>query len=223
MTVTEPPVSPMPQRDPTSDRIAEGARALDLDAPPELCAALARYAALLLRWNERVNLLARGVGPDEIVERHLLDSLALLRLVRPTGHLLDVGSGAGLPGVPLRLAAPGASVTLLEPRAKRAAFLRTAARELSLPDLAVREGRLEGLAPDERFELLVSRATFAPSEWVGRAAPLRAAGGRVVVMLADADPAPIRAAAAAQGLAVVAEDAFTLPWSGAPRRNLLLA
>lgn len=205
-----------------SDRIAAGARQLGLDLDSSVCDRLAAYGALLLRWNRRINLIARGAGVDEVVERHLLDAVALLRLVRPAGRVVDVGAGAGLPGLPLWIAAPGASLTCVEPTAKRVAFLRTAARELGLPGVSLQAERFEALSDDARFDLLLSRATFAPEEWVAVAAPRRAPHGRVVVMLSRADTEAVTEAAAAHGLRVVAEDAYTLPWSGATRRNLLL-
>jgi len=204
-------------------RIAAGARALGLDLPAATAAALARYGDLLLRWNRSINLLARGAGADDVVERHLLDSLALLRLGPPTGRVLDVGSGAGLPGLVLAAAAPGVTaLTLLEPTAKRVAFLRTAARELGLAGVTVRAERLEDVGPDERFDWLVSRATFAPAEWVRRAAPLLAPGGRLAVMLSQVAVDDVAAAAAEVGLRVLAQDAFALPGSGAARRNLIV-
>lgn len=208
------------------DRIAAGAAALGLALAPDVCAALARFGDLLLRWNRSINLLARGAGPDEVLERHLLDSLALLRLGPLGGRALDVGAGAGLPGIVLAVAAPGLHVTLLEPTAKRVAFLRTAVRTLGLGSVTVRAARLEDLDPGrdpaDRFDVLLSRATFAPEEWVVRAAPLRAPDGRVLVMLSQAAPPAVAAAAAGVGLRVVAEDALVLPWSGAARRNLAL-
>jgi 16S rRNA (guanine527-N7)-methyltransferase len=205
------------------DRIATGARALGLALPDAVFSALARYGALLLRWNRSINLLARGADADDVLERHLLDSLALLRLAAPAGRVLDVGSGAGLPGVVLGLAAPDiAALTLLEPTAKRVTFLRAALRELSLSRAVARAERLEDLGPDERFDWLVSRATFAPAEWVRRAAPYRAPDGRIVVMLSQVAVTDVAAAAAAAGLRVLAEDGFALPGSGAARRNVLV-
>ena len=209
-------------------RLLEGAAALDLPLAPETADRIARLGSLLLRWNRRVNLLSSRVDEETLVESHLLDSLALLRLWRsplrrPRGPALDVGAGAGLPGLPLRLAAGDQRLTLLEPSAKRAGLLRVAVRELALGDVLVRAQRLEELAPDERFALLLSRATFAPPEWVARAAPHLTEDGHVAVMLGRRDPAPVHDAARAAGLHVVADDAFALPWSRARRRNLLLA
>ena len=89
---------------------------------------LIRYAGLLERWSERHNLVCFS-SRAELVERHILDSLEAAPLLERSGRLLDVGSGAGLPGVPLLAVRPLWSGVLLEPRQKRWAFLRTAIRE----------------------------------------------------------------------------------------------
>ena len=212
----------IPQPAALAVELARAAAALELTLAPEVVDRVARYGVLLLRWNRRVNLLSSRVDPKTLVERHLLDSLALLRLVRPAGAVLDVGSGAGLPALPLRIAAPDQQLTLLEPSAKRASLLRAAARELGLDRVTVRAQRLEATDPSARFDLLLSRATFAPDEWVTRAAPFCAAEGRVVVMLGRRPAVAVEKAAKDVGLAVVAEDEFELPWSGAQRRNLLI-
>ena len=93
---------------------------------------LIRYAELLERWSGRHNLV-RFASRQELVERHILDALAALPLLEGGGRLLDVGSGAGLPGVPLLAARPDWRGTLVEPRQKRWAFLRTVVRDLELP------------------------------------------------------------------------------------------
>ncbi len=133
--------------------------ALDTDQ----LARLERYGALLREWNERVNLTAI-TAPDEIVTKHFLDSLTLL-LARPIAEgsrIVDVGSGAGFPGVPLAIARPDARVTLVESVAKKVRFLEVAVAELRLGKVTVAHGRAEELAHDvalrERFDVAVARA-----------------------------------------------------------------
>lgn len=126
---------------------------LTLDA--QACARLGRYAQLLLEWNATHNL--SGAKSLREIEENLLDSLYPLNFVDRPKSLLDVGSGAGFPGLALAIAWPETQTLLCEPRNKRAAFLRYAALELELPGVSVAKKRVEELehAP---FDLLTSRA-----------------------------------------------------------------
>src|SRR4051794_23516644 len=99
------------------------------------------FFQLLLTWNARINLTGARTLP-ELIDVHLPDTLALARLVAAGAALIDVGSGGGLPALPLALMRSGVRVTLVEPRAKRVAFLRTAARELA-PGVGVLSDRVE--------------------------------------------------------------------------------
>lgn len=117
---------------------------------------MVRYAELLEQWSQRHNLV-RFADRDELVRRHLLDALEGTRLLSGAGRLLDIGSGAGLPGVPLLIVRPRWRGVLLEPRHKRWAFLKTVIRELGLAADAV-DRRYEDLAPDETFNLVAARA-----------------------------------------------------------------
>ena len=130
---------------------------------------MVRYAELLERWSARHNLV-RFAHPRELVERHLLDALAGTRLLEGRGTLLDVGSGAGLPGVPLLVARPEWRGVLLEPRKKRWAFLKLVIRELGLDAEAV-DQRYEDLPVDASFDLVTVRAVGghrALLAWAGR-------------------------------------------------------
>ncbi len=123
------------------DTLTDGLRTLQLDAG--LADPLLAYLALLARWNRTYNLTAIRV-PREMVTRHLLDSLAMHAFVED-GSLADLGSGAGLPGIPLALAKPGLQVTLVESNGKKARFLREAVRTLGLTNARVAESRAEQL------------------------------------------------------------------------------
>jgi 16S rRNA (guanine527-N7)-methyltransferase len=126
---------------------------------------LEKFWSLLLTWNARINLTGARTR-EELVEEHLPDSLAMARLVPPDARLLDVGSGGGLPALPFAILRPDATVCLVEPRAKRVAFLRTAVRELALT-AEVEAQRVEVFS-GWRADVAGSRATFAPSEWLER-------------------------------------------------------
>jgi len=114
------------------------------------------YAELLEKWSRRHNLVCYS-GREELVTRHLLDSLAAAPLMGNDGRLVDVGSGAGLPGVPLLAACPGFSGVLLEPRQKRWAFLKLVIRELGL-DAEAERARFQDLKNDRSWNVVTVRA-----------------------------------------------------------------
>jgi 16S rRNA (guanine527-N7)-methyltransferase len=141
-----------------------------------------RYVELLTRWNERINL-TRVIDPVEVVHKHFLDSLAIVPHVRDAASLVDVGSGAGFPGVVVAIALPALEVTLIESIHKKAAFLEALKRDLALP-LQIQTVRLEAYGGVGCFDVAVSRATFPPAEWVQRGAPLVSEDGLLIAMLA---------------------------------------
>ncbi len=124
-------------------------------------APLLEYVALLLRWNRAYNLTAIR-DPQEMVPRHLLDSLAMHPSVgaigAAAGSLADLGSGAGLPGIPLAIVSPGLQVTLVEANGKKARFLREAVRTLGLGNARVVESRIEAFDAPGAFDAITARA-----------------------------------------------------------------
>ena len=128
--------------------------ALNLDESQE--EALLSYLDLLQRWNKTYNLTAVR-DPRRMITRHILDSLAIFEWVGK-GRLLDAGTGAGLPGVPLAIAAPELEVTLLDSAGKKVRFLNHVKRELALQNITPIQDRLESYEPDITFDSLVSRA-----------------------------------------------------------------
>src|SRR5439155_16859427 len=108
----------------TKQRLVDGAQRLGVPLDDAAAGKLERYLALLVQWNQRINLTAI-VEPDAVVDRHFLDSLALAPLVGDARTLLDVGSGAGFPGVVLAIARPALRVTCVESIQKKVAFLQT--------------------------------------------------------------------------------------------------
>lgn len=141
---------------------------------------IVHYFQQLLLWNERVNLTGSRSIRD-LLNQHLPDSFALARLVPDGSRVVDVGSGGGLPAVPFSLLRQDCHVTLVEPRAKRVAFLNTAVRTCGCTSVAVFRGRVEDL-PEVRFSVATSRATFPPEEWLRLAPSLLLPGGRAVVL-----------------------------------------
>jgi len=145
------------------ERLVSGAEHLGVSLGSAETERFDRYLDLLLRWNRKINLTALR-EPRRVVDRLFLDSLAIVPHV-PEGvaTVVDVGSGGGFPGLPLAIARPDLRVTLVEPRQRRAAFLRTAVAELEV-EAQVVEARAETL--ERRAHLAVSRATLAPAFWL---------------------------------------------------------
>lgn len=162
-------------------RLAEEWR---LPLTPEMVGRVLEFCRLLMQWNASVNLTgAQSVA--EVIGEHVVDSFAMSRLVHPGSSVVDVGAGGGLPGLPFAITRPDARVTVVEPRAKRVAFLRTAVRELQLVSTEVVRERAGGLDPG-RFDVAASRATFPPEEWLGLGLGLVRPKGLVLVFAGQA-------------------------------------
>ena len=170
---------------------------------------LSAHAAEMLRWNRSIRLTAI-TDPVEVAVKHVADSLLPLRFAPFPGRLLDFGSGAGYPGVPLAICLPGTRVTLLDASAKKCAFLSRVRGILCLPNVAVVHGRMGKGArlPIGPFDHIVTRATTPPEEAVTLLAPYLAPGGRFLFLLGPG----VRAWRAA-GLpgAVTRRERFRLP------------
>lgn len=128
------------------------------EIPPEALRQFEGYLALLLKWNSRVNLTSIR-EPSEIIRRHFLESVQCAQALPqiPDATLLDYGSGAGFPGIPIAICRPEIRVTLAESQRKKAAFLRETVRRLGLAS-EVFDGRVEEMPPDRRFSIVVLRA-----------------------------------------------------------------
>jgi 16S rRNA (guanine527-N7)-methyltransferase len=152
---------------------------------PGLKDRLVQYVGELYKWNDRAALLSKK---DEVrvVERHVMDSLSLLAFVHETEKvsLLDIGSGAGFPAIPLKLAAPGFSVAMVESVRKKALFLNYVIGKLGLTDICTLEDRMEN-APwraisQEGFDIVTSRATHNLDELIPLAVPSVKRGGLLI-------------------------------------------
>jgi 16S rRNA (guanine527-N7)-methyltransferase len=163
-----------------ADQLKRGLIALGLTLERDIQQRLLDYIALIEKWNRVYNLTAIR-EPEKMVSRHLLDSLA----VAPHLHakrLLDVGSGAGLPGIPLALAKPDTHVTLLDSNHKKAAFLNQAVIELKLKNAEVCSERVESWQTQNRFDVIISRAFSDMGEFVRITRHLLAPGGMFAAM-----------------------------------------
>lgn len=161
-------------------QLAEGVAQLGVSLSPQTQQQLFDYLALLDKWNQIYNLTAVR-DPSEMVSQHLLDCLAVAPHVSAV-TILDVGSGAGLPGIPLALALPHAQITLLDSSQKKTAFLRQAVIELGLGNATVECARVETWRAAQPFELVISRALSDLAELVTLAGHHMAAGGTLAAM-----------------------------------------
>ncbi len=158
--------------------LEQGLRAMALDvalAPPLLA-----YLTLLVRWNKTYNLTAIR-DPQEMVTRHLLDSLAMQPFVE-AGTLADLGTGPGLPGIPLAMARPQLQVTLVESNGKKARFMREAVRQLGLGNARVAECRAEALDEPGAFDNVTARAMDTLAGIIAVGGHLLRPGGRLLAM-----------------------------------------
>ncbi|WP_342244701.1 16S rRNA (guanine(527)-N(7))-methyltransferase RsmG [Pseudomonas sp. OTU5201] len=141
-----------------ADELATGAQQLAVELTPEKHEKLLAYLALLIKWNKAYNLTAVR-DPDEMVSRHLLDSLSVVHHVAELGdNWLDVGSGGGMPGIPLAILFPERHFTLLDSNGKKTRFLTQVKLELKLTNLEVVHNRVEAFTPERPFSGVVSRA-----------------------------------------------------------------
>jgi len=161
-------------------QLADGAAQLGLSLSPRTLQLLLAYLALLDKWNQAYNLTAVR-DPSAMVSQHVLDCLAVVPYVS-AATVLDVGSGAGLPGIPLALALPNAQVTLLDSSQKKTAFLRQALIELGIDNATVECVRVERWAPPRLSELVISRALSDLAEFIALAGHLVAPRGTLAAM-----------------------------------------
>ena len=191
--------------------LTAGLEALAL--PASLAGPLLEYIALLDRWNRAYNLTAVR-DPREMLTRHLLDSLAMHPFV-DASPLADLGTGAGLPGIPLAIARPGLSVALVESNGKKARFLREVVRTLGLSGVRVLESRAEAVDEPGRYALITARALDRLAGIIAVGGHLLAPGGRLLAMKGQHPDAEIAELPA--GWELVAVHALQVPGLDAER------
>lgn len=165
-------------------RLQHGLAELGLDLPPEAVNRLLAYLALLKKWNATYNLTAIR-DEDQMLVQHLLDSLSVLPVLEKSAlagrRWADVGSGAGLPGIPLAIVCPEVAMSLVEAVEKKTVFQRQAKIELGLANLTVVGGRVEQL-PAGGFDAVISRAFASLADFVGLAGHLPGPHGKLYAM-----------------------------------------
>jgi 16S rRNA (guanine527-N7)-methyltransferase len=182
--------------------IVDGAAAFGLTVKPEHARLFARHAALLLKWNRVTNLTAI-TDPAAMALNHYLDCLAAAPLLRPGDSLLDAGSGAGFPGIPLHITVPGLKTTLIDASRKKVSFLRQVIRDLELDGIHALQARVEAppaaLAADGGFRVIASRAFSALEVFLRAASPLLGEAGCIVAFKGQLAVAHAEALGAAAG------------------------
>jgi 16S rRNA (guanine527-N7)-methyltransferase len=173
------------------------------------------YLDLLLRWNEKINLTAIR-NPEECVARHFGESLFLAKHAELRGALLDIGSGAGFPGLALKISFPTLAATLLEPVAKKRAFLKEAARVCGFGNVEVRPERLEEwvrTSPQPAFDSVTSRAVGKLERLVPLAAQCLRPGGRIFLWLTRDQAAGLRSVECGLAPSLTWEEPLPIPLS----------
>jgi 16S rRNA (guanine527-N7)-methyltransferase len=209
--------------------LSVGAAGLGVELSEAQVAQLARYAELLEQWNRVMNLTR--VPPEEVVPLHFLDSLSVaqaVNLARPA-RLVDVGSGAGFPGLVLKIAFPVLDVTLLDSTRKRLAFLDAVIADLSLSEVRTLHARAEGAGRDpahrERYDIAVARAVSRLNSLAELLLPLTRVGGCAIAMKSASADEEIREASVAirtLGGARPRVVALTLPATDIERRLVVI-
>lgn len=176
-----------PSRAPGVGTIRELLEEAGIGSSEAEAAGLAAHAAEMLRWNRAVRLTAI-VDPVEVAVKHIVDSLLLLKFGPFPGRLMDFGSGAGYPGIPLALYLPGTRIVLVEASAKKCAFLSHVRSALELENVKVHHGTVSAGEPSaiRRFDDIVTRATAPPGKVIPLLSPYLAEGGRMLLMMGPA-------------------------------------
>lgn len=200
-----------------------------IDVPVAALLQMFTFLDELQRWNRQINLTAI-TDRQESIEKHLLDSLSVLPLLDGEGKVLDLGSGAGLPGIPLKIASPKLQFWSVDAVQKKIAFQRQVARLLALRDFNPVHARVEMLAQQkpwlERFDVVVARAVASLPNLVQWAMPLLGPSGRLIAMKGPEGESELAAAQESlRALRVRSVELrqLRLPGSGAERHLLVFA
>jgi 16S rRNA (guanine527-N7)-methyltransferase len=160
--------------------LADGVAEIGIEVDDQRQRAMLGYLSLLKRWNRVYNLTTVNSDKD-FVTRHILDSLSVVPYLKGK-RIIDIGTGAGLPGIPVALACPDLTVTLLDSNAKRCRFLRQVQAQLKLQNVNIVQQRAEEFHPHEKFDSLLSRAFSSLSTFINSSGHLLADNGQLLAM-----------------------------------------
>jgi len=167
------------------EMIAEGAQRLGIDVQTGQLDQFAVHALALKEWNRKINLTAID-SPVDMAVKHFLDCIVSSRYIEPDGKLLDVGSGAGFPGIPLKVMMPSLNVTLVDATRKKVAFLNHVIRQLHLSHITAIHSRIENLQQEweGKFDIVVCRAFSSLLDFAEKSLPMLAPEGLLVAFKA---------------------------------------
>lgn len=171
----------MNQADSLATSLQHGIAEMALTIPEAVQQQLLQYVALLDKWNKVYNLTALR-EPARMIGTHILDSLAVLPHIGDAQRLLDVGTGGGLPGIVLAITRPDIHVTMLDSLQKKTTFVRQAINELGLTNATVVCERVENFQPEQKFDVVISRAFAELADFIHGAAHLLGDNGRILAM-----------------------------------------
>ena len=203
------------------DYLNQGLHALDLDLDKKILVRLLQFLDELERWNRRINLTAIR-DRREALEKHLIDSLCLLRWIEK-GPLLDIGSGAGLPAIPLALAKPQMRIVSIDSVAKKISFQKHVRRHFTLEKFEPVSCRIEDYDGGKVFPVVTARAFASVEKIIELVAPFLAPDGRLLLMRGPSED-PVQLANSlvltGAGLTIANVHEYHLPYSGATRQIL---
>jgi 16S rRNA (guanine527-N7)-methyltransferase len=204
--------------------IGAGGLSLSVSLDEEAVRKMALFALELEKWNRKINLLAKRTTIAEIVDKHILDSLTLLPFLSghgKTGNIVDIGSGAGFPGLPVAICCPALQVILMEPQAKRISFLKNIVRSLGLTNVEIMESRFAGSHQfaGKKIDFVTSRAVAEPEKFLEMVGELLEKGTDALLMLGPEKRDLWRETGSpdAAGIMIIKYIDFVLPVSGGIR------
>lgn len=209
------------------DRLAEGLLQVDLQLPEDVLSREICFLEELLRWNQRINLTSIR-NHSEAIEKHLIDSLLVLPHLGAARQVVDMGSGGGLPGVPLAIAEPAIDVVSIDSVGKKVNFQKHIKRLLQLDNLTVRQSRIDISAvpalEEEKYDLIISRAFTSLEAYIYFALPWLKPGGRVLAMKGPEGREELNCLSQAQQDSIIEPLVieYALPFSAAARQIIML-
>jgi 16S rRNA (guanine527-N7)-methyltransferase len=177
-----------------SDFLIDQAKAIEIDLDHTQNRLFSAHAIELIKWNQKINITTI-TDPIAVASNHFLDSLVPARLIPPEAAMLDIGSGGGFPGIPLKVLLPKLSVTLIDASRKKVSFLKHVIRTLKLDNIETLHMRAEDLAVHpsfiNRFDIIISRALSSLEYFVRLALPLLSGRGVIIAMKGGVDKAEL--------------------------------